>query len=97
MEYRFLSFSGNVTFSAGSVGTGSSGDGQGAGGPQEGQASAEGTGGGSGGIGAEAGGPPAMSKMDKIRANMNKKIARPAGDIDAPELRKDTALREMAA
>ena len=28
---------------------------------------------------------------------MNKKVARPAGDVDAPELRKDAALREMAA
>ena len=46
MEYKFSSFRGNVTFSAGSVGTGSSGDGQGAGGPQAGEASAEGTGGG---------------------------------------------------
>ena len=33
VEYKFSSFSGNVTFSAGSVGTGSSGDGQGVGGP----------------------------------------------------------------
>ena len=38
-----------------------------------------------------------MSRMDKIRADMNKKVARPAGDFDAPELRKDAALREMAA
>ena len=38
-----------------------------------------------------------MSRMDKIRADMNKKVARPAGDVDAPELRKDAALREMAA
>ena len=46
---------------------------------------------------AEAGAPPGMSRMDKIRADMNKKVARPAGDVDAPELRKDAALREMAA
>ena len=52
---------------------------------------------GSGGTGAEAGAPPAMSRMDKIRTDMNKKVARPAGDVDAPELRKDTALRDMAA
>ena len=98
VEYKFSSFSGNVTFSAGSVGTGSSGDGQGAGSPQAGEASAEGTGrGGVGGIRAEAGAPPAMSRMDKIRAYMNKKAVRPAGDVDAPELRKDAALREMAA
>ena len=38
-----------------------------------------------------------MSRMDKIRADMDKKVARPAGDVDAPELRKDAALREMAA
>ena len=81
----------------GSVGTGSSGDDQGAGAPQAGEASAEGTGGGSGGTGAEAGAPPAMFRMDKIRADMNEKVARPAGDVDAPELRKDAALREMAA
>ena len=43
-------------------------------------------GGGSGGTGAEVGAPPAMSRMDKIRADMNKKVARPAGDVDAPEL-----------
>ena len=71
-----------------SVGTGSTGDGQGAGGPQAEEASAKGTGGGSGATGAEAGAPPAMSRMDKIRADMNKKVARPAGDVDAPELRK---------
>ena len=53
--------------------------------------------GGSGGTGAEAGAPPAMSRMDKIRADMKKKVARPAGDVDAPELRKDVALREMTA
>ena len=95
-----MSFSGNVTFSAGSVGTDSSGDGQGAGGPQAGEASAEDTGGGgggSGGAGAEAGAPPAMSRMDKIRAGMNKEVARPAGDVDAPELLKDASLREMVA
>ena len=99
VEYIFSNFSGDVTFSARSVGTGSSGDGQGAGGPQAGDTSAEGTGGGggSGGTGAEAGAPPAMSRMDKIRADMNKKVARPAGDVDAPELRKDAALREVAA
>ena len=38
-----------------------------------------------------------MSRMDKIRADMNEKVARPLGDVDAPELRKDAALREMAA
>ena len=38
-----------------------------------------------------------MSWMDKIRADTNKKIARPAGDVDAPELRNNAALREMAA
>ena len=38
-----------------------------------------------------------MSRMDKIRADMNKKVARPAGDVDALELRKDAAVREMAA
>ena len=38
-----------------------------------------------------------MSRMDNIRADMNKKVARPAGDVDALELRKDAALREMAA
>ena len=53
--------------------------------------------GGAGGSGGEAGAPPAMSRMDKIRADMNKKIARPAGDVNAPKLRKDAALREMAA
>ena len=58
---------------------------------------AEGTGGGSGGTGAKAGAPPAMSRVDKIRAFMNKKVARSAGDVDAPELRKDAPLREMAA
>ena len=35
--------------------------------------------------------------MDKIRVDMDKKVARPAGDVDAPELRKDAALRKMAA
>ena len=94
VEYKFSSFSGNVTFSAGSVDTGSSEDGQGAGGPQAGEASAEGTG---GGTGAEAGAPPALSRMDKIRADMDKKVARPAGGSDAPELRKDAAPREMGA
>ena len=54
-------------------------------------------GGGSGGTGAEAGAPPAMFRMDKIRADMDKKVARPPGDVDAPELQKDAALREMAA
>ena len=38
-----------------------------------------------------------MSSMDKIRADMIKKVARPAGDVDAPELREDAALREMTA
>ena len=38
-----------------------------------------------------------MSRKDKTRADMNKKVVRPAGDVDAPELRKDAALREMAA
>ena len=28
---------------------------------------------------------------------MNKKVAHPTGDVDAPELRKDAAQREMAA
>ena len=93
VAYKFWSFSGNVTFSAGSIGTGSNGDGQGAGGPRAGEASAEGTGGGSGGTGAEAGAPPAMSRMDKNRADKNKKVARPSDDVDAPELRKDAALR----
>ena len=65
--------------------------------PQAGEASAEGTGGGLGCTGAEAGASPAMSRMDKIRADMNKKVVRPAGDVDAPELRKDAALREIAA
>ena len=96
VEYKVSSFSGNDTFRAGSVGTGGSGNSQGAGGSQAGEASAEGTGGGSGGTGAEAGPPPAMSRMDNIRPDMNKKVARPVGDIDAPELRKDAALREMA-
>ena len=86
VEYNFPSFSGNVTFSAGSVGPDSSGDGQGAGDPQAGEASAEGMGGGSGGPGAEAGDPPAMSRMDKIGADMDKKVARPAGDVNAPKL-----------
>ena len=36
--------------------------------------------------------------MDNITADiMNKKVARPADDVDAPELRKDAALREMTA
>ena len=55
VKYKVSSFGGNVTSSAGSVGTGSSRDSQGAGGPQAGEASAEGTG---GGTGAEAGAPP---------------------------------------
>ena len=38
-----------------------------------------------------------MSRMDKNRADMNKKVARPAGDVDARELKKDVALRETAA
>ena len=38
-----------------------------------------------------------MFRMDKIRADMNKKVARPAGDIITPKLRKDAALRETAA
>ena len=38
-----------------------------------------------------------MPRMDKIRADMNKKVASPAGDVDVPELRKGAALREMAA
>ena len=38
-----------------------------------------------------------MSRMDKTRSDTNKKVARPNGDVDAPELRKDAALREMAA
>ena len=38
-----------------------------------------------------------MSRMDKIRADMNNKVSRPAGDVDAPELRKDASLREMVA
>ena len=46
--------------------------------------------------GAEARAPPATSRMDKIRADIHKKFAYPADDVDAPELRKDTALREMA-
>ena len=37
-----------------------------------------------------------MFRMDKIRVDVNKKVTRPAGDVDAPELRKD-ALREMTA
>ena len=37
-----------------------------------------------------------MSRMDKIRSDMNKKVARPAGDVDVPELRKVAALREIA-
>ena len=55
VEYKFSSLSGNVTFSAGSVGIGSSGDGQGAGGPQAGEAGAEGTGGGRGAPGRKQG------------------------------------------
>ena len=54
-------------------------------------------GGGSGGTGAKAGAPSAISRMEKIGADMNKKVARPPGDVDAPELQKDAALREMAA
>ena len=54
-------------------------------------------GGESRGTGTEAGVPPAMSRTDKIRADMNKKVVHPAGDVDAPELRKDAVLREMAA
>ena len=38
-----------------------------------------------------------MSRMDKIRADMNKKVACPAGNVDAPELRKDAAPREIPA
>ena len=38
-----------------------------------------------------------MPRIDKTRADMNKKVTRPTGDIDAPELRNDAALREMAA
>ena len=38
-----------------------------------------------------------MSRMDKIRVDMNNKVARPAGDVDAPEIRKYAALREMTA
>ena len=49
---------------------------------------------GAGGTGAEAGAPPAMSRMDKISADMNKKVARPAGDVDAPGLRKDARRSE---
>ena len=45
----------------------------------------------------EAGAPPAMSRMDNIRADMNKEVARPAGDVDAPELRKNAVLHEKAA
>ena len=52
---------------------------------------------GSRGTGEEAGTPSAMSRMDKIRADTIKKVARSAGDVDAPEFRKDAALREMAA
>ena len=65
--------------------------------PKQERQAAKARGGGSEGTGAEAGAPPAMSRMDKIRADMNKKVARPAGDVDAPELRKDAPLREMAA
>ena len=53
VKYKFSSFSGNVTFSVGSVGTGSSGDGQSARVPQAGEASAEGTGWGRGAPGRE--------------------------------------------
>ena len=68
------------------------------GGPHAGEASAEGTGGGVGGHRGGSRGPACyMSRMDKVRADMNKKVARPAGDVDAPELRKDATLREMAA
>ena len=52
-----------------------------------------------GGFGGHRGGsrtPPAVSRMDNIRPDMNNKVARPAGDIDESELRKDAALREMA-
>ena len=64
---------------------------------QERQAPKARGGGGSRGTGAEAGAPPAMSRMDKIRADMNKKVARPTGNVDVPGLRKDAALREMTA
>ena len=88
VEYKFSSFSGNVTFSAGSFGIGSSGDGQikAREAPKQERQAPKARGGGSGGTGAEAGAPPAMSRMDKIRADMNKIVARPAGDVDAPEL-----------
>ena len=87
-EYKFSSFSGIVTFSAGSFGTGSSGDGQikAREAPKQERQAPKARRGGSGGTGAEAGAPPTMSRMDKIRADMNKKVARPAGDVDAPEL-----------
>ena len=97
VEYKVSSFSGNVTFSAGSVGIGSSGDGQGAEAPKQKRQVPKARGRGSGGTGAEAGAPPAMSRMDKIRADINKKVAHPAGEVGAPEFRKDATLREMAA
>ncbi|CAM9575217.1 unnamed protein product [Ectocarpus sp. 4 AP-2014] len=40
---------------------------------------------------------PRMSRMDRVRAAMNKQVARPAGDKDAAESRGDVALREFTA
>ena len=57
VQYKFPSFSCNVTFSEGSVGTASSGDCQGVRGPQAEEASAEGTGRGVGGHRGESRGP----------------------------------------
>ena len=42
-------------------------------------------------------GPTCYVQDGQNQTDMNKKVARPAGDVDAPELRKDADLREMAA
>ena len=93
----FLSFSGNVTFNAGSVGIGSSGNTQGAGGPQAREASTEGTRGGRRAPGRKQGPRLLFPGWTRSERTWNKKFARPTSDVDAPKLRKDAALREMAA
>lgn len=105
VESKLSSFTGSVVSAANAgAGTGSSGGGTGAGGADAAGTNVAGAASGSGGAGEASGAgggaaanPPAMTRMDKIRAKMNEKVSRPPGDVDAPESRADVAAREFAA
>ena len=97
VEYKFSSFSGTIAFSAGSVGTVGAEMIKAREAPKQERQALNARGGRVGGHRRGSRGPACYVQDGQDQSGHNKKVVRPAGDVDVPELRKDAALSEMAA